>query len=156
MMEPKGSASPKRNSMIGLAVVVTFAAVVLGFIFLAGRGSQPTGGGIVPESASETSTGIATTVSISAISTSQNGPPVVFLPQNFTVIEGKTVELVFVNRDTSPHELTIPALNVTTGIVQASTIVRLLFIPNEVGTFQIGEPNGRGLTVLGYATVVAP
>jgi uncharacterized cupredoxin-like copper-binding protein len=113
-------------------------------------GSEASSGGNATESSQGSSTETRQTITISAIQASQNGP------QNFTLTEGMAVVLVFVNNDDSSHELTIPALDVTTGIVQASTTIRLLFTPNETGTFQFGQPGERGLDVLGYVTVVAP
>jgi plastocyanin len=155
MVRAKGSGSPKRNSIIAVAVVVVFGVAVLGYILLprTDTGMVMAGGN---QSSRETSAETRQTVTISAIQTSQNGPPVVFLPQNFTVTEGKPVVLVFVNNDDSSHELTIPALNITTGIVQASTTLRMIFTPSETGTFQFGQPGGRGLDVLGNMTVLPP
>jgi hypothetical protein len=57
-------------------------------------------------------------VNISVTSGTQQGGVPEFSPQNFTVAEEQHVTLVIDNTDTCPHELVIPALNVTTGILQ--------------------------------------
>jgi len=93
----------------------------------------------------------------------QNGPASVFLPLNFTVTEGQHVSLTFVNQDDSPHELVIPGLSVTTGIVNAGGTARVTFIPDQVGRFVFGQPTSDGLlsgpgplSMNGTVTVLAP
>jgi len=103
--------------------------------------------------------------------TPQNGAPDAFLPANFTVTEGAHVTLVFDNTDDGPHEFEIPALGVSTGIVQGGQTVRVNFIPTQVGTFSSDQPpgacNAGGLSYAqggctgaqftnGFVTVVAP
>jgi hypothetical protein len=103
--------------------------------------------------------------------TPQNGAPDAFLPANFTVTQGAHVTLVFDNTDDGPHEFEIPALGVTTGIVQGGQTVRVNFVPTQVGTFASDQPPGAcnygGLTynqggctgqqfTNGFVTVVPP
>jgi uncharacterized cupredoxin-like copper-binding protein len=65
-----------------------------------------------------------------------------FSPQNFTVTEGQHITLVFRNTDDTPHELAIPALNLATGVVPGGQVVRIVFVPDRVGTFGFGQPSG--------------
>jgi uncharacterized cupredoxin-like copper-binding protein len=103
--------------------------------------------------------------------TPQNGGPDHFLPANFTVTEGQHVTIVFDNTDDGPHEFEIPALGVSTGIVQGGQTVRVNFVPDKVGTFAYDQPPGAcnygGLTYAqggctgaqetnGTVTVLAP
>jgi hypothetical protein len=74
--------------------------------------------------------------------TPQNGAPDAFLPANFTVTQNAHVTLVFYNSDDGPHEFEVPALGVTTGIVQGGQTVRVNFIPTQVGTFASDQPPG--------------
>jgi hypothetical protein len=74
--------------------------------------------------------------------TPQNGAPDHFLPANFTVTEGQHVTIVFDNTDDGPHEMQIPALGVSTGIVQGGQTARVVFVPNQVGTFAYDQPQG--------------
>ncbi len=68
--------------------------------------------------------------------------PDAFIPNNATVKQGQRVTLVFVNEDDGPHELVIPALGVTTGIVQGGQTVRVSFVPSTTGTFAWNQPAG--------------
>jgi len=74
--------------------------------------------------------------------TPQNGAADVFEPRNFTVTEGQHVTIVFDNTDDGPHELQIPQLGVSTGIVQGGQTARVEFTANQVGTFEYSEPPG--------------
>jgi cupredoxin-like protein len=68
--------------------------------------------------------------------------PDAFDPLNFTVIQGQHVTLVFDNTDDGPHELVIPAYNVTTGIVQGGQTVRVNFVADKAGIFPFFQPQG--------------
>ena len=74
--------------------------------------------------------------------TPQNGAADKFLPANFNVTEGERVTIVFDNTDDGPHELQIPALGVSTGIVQGGQAFRVVFVPEQVGTFAYDQPIG--------------
>ena len=50
--------------------------------------------------------------------------------------------IVFDNTDDGPHELQIPALDVSTGIVQGGQTARVVFTPEKVGTFAYDQPQG--------------
>jgi len=83
------------------------------------------------------------TVTIQVTSgTLQNGAADVFEPRNFTVTEGQQVTIVFENTDDGPHELTIPAFGVSTGIVQGGQTARVIFVPNQTGNYEYLEPQG--------------
>jgi heme/copper-type cytochrome/quinol oxidase subunit 2 len=85
----------------------------------------------------------AVTVNILVTSgTPQNGAPDEFVPQNFTVTEGQHVTIVFDNTDDGPHAYEIPALGVSTGIVQGGQTVRVSFVPTKSGTFSSDQPPG--------------
>lgn len=101
--------------------------------------------------------------------TPQNGAPDELLPQNFTVTQGYTVTLVFDNLDDGPHGIQIPALGVSTGVVQGGQTQRTTFVPNQLGTFAIDQPPGWCVDTAnpavsctgaqefnGFVTVVAP
>ncbi len=88
---------------------------------------------------------------------------VAFTPANFTVKEGQQVTLVFVNRDSTPHELVIPAFGVSTQIVNAGSTVSVYFVPNKGGTFIVTQPCGAGppqdvlpCNIQVYMTVLSP
>ncbi len=74
--------------------------------------------------------------------TPQNGAPDHFLPANFTVTEGEHVTIVFDNTDDGPHRMQIPALGVDTGPVQGGQTARVVFTPEQVGTFAYDQPQG--------------
>jgi plastocyanin len=85
----------------------------------------------------------STTITITVTNgTPQNGGADIFEPRNFTVTEGQQVTIVFVNTDDGPHELTIPAFNVDTGVVQGGQSTRVIFTPTRAGTFAYSEPQG--------------
>jgi plastocyanin len=101
--------------------------------------------------------------------TPQNGAPDAFLPANFTVTEGDHVTIVFDNTDDGPHEFQIPALGVSTGIVQGGQTARVVFVPNKLGTFAYDQPQGACVSQIdpassctgaqltnGNVTVIAP
>jgi hypothetical protein len=147
--------------VVTLAAVVVIAILALSgaFYFVFMPASFPNG---------SVSSVTSTTVSLSVASgPNPENVPDYFSPQNFTVTEGQRVTLVFDNTDDTPHELAIPALNVTTGIVQSGQIVRIVFIPNKIGTFGFGQPGAmckvvnqgavcNPLAVNGNVTVLAP
>jgi hypothetical protein len=91
-----------------------------------------------------------------------DGPGSVFLPMNFTVTEGQHVMLMFVNQDISPHEFAIPALNVSTSVVDGGQTAKVSFIANKVGAFDFGQPSSCvlfrpcPLAENGIVTVLAP
>jgi len=100
----------------------------------------------------------ATTVTIVATGGQQYGA---FTPANFTAKEGQRVALVFVNSGSAPHELQIPALSVSTGIVNAGATMRVSFTPNKVGTFGFDQPPSAGpvpmgIGMVGNVTVLPP
>jgi hypothetical protein len=68
--------------------------------------------------------------------------PDAFYPLNFTVKQGQHVTIAFDNTDDGPHELVIPAYNVTTGIVQGGSTVRVSFVASKAGVFPFFQPNG--------------
>lgn len=101
--------------------------------------------------------------------TPQNGGPDELLPVNFTVTEGDHVTIVFDNTDDGPHEMEIPALGFSTGIVQGGQTTRTTFVPNQVGTFPYDQPQGACVSIAdpavsctgaqefnGFVTVVSP
>jgi uncharacterized cupredoxin-like copper-binding protein len=94
--------------------------------------------------------------------TTQNGAADIFEPRNFTVTEGQHVTIVFSNTDDGPHELAIPPFGVNTGIVQGGSTVRVIFTPNQIGTFAYYEPPGVCASCTGQqetsgnVTVLAP
>jgi plastocyanin len=101
--------------------------------------------------------------------TPQNGAPDAFLPASFTVTEGDHVTIVFDNTDDGPHEFQIPALGVSTGIVQGGQTVRTVFVPDKLGTFAYDQPAGACVSIQdpqssctgaqltnGNVTVIAP
>jgi plastocyanin len=105
--------------------------------------------------------GGSTTVTI--VATGGQGKNYTFTPANFTVKEGQQVTLVFVSRDSAPHELVIPLLGVTTQIVDAGATKTVSFTPEKVGTFIVMQPCGAGphqdvlpCNIQGYATVLSP
>jgi plastocyanin len=101
--------------------------------------------------------------------TPQNGGPDHFLPANFTITEGDHVTIVFDNTDDGPHEFEIPALSVTTGIVQGGQTQRVTFVPTKTGTFPYDQPAGACVSQVdpnasctgaqetnGFVTVIPP
>jgi hypothetical protein len=68
--------------------------------------------------------------------------PMNFSPLNFTVTEGEHVTIALNNTDNQPHELVIPQFNLTTGVVQGGTTVRVSFVPNRAGNFPFYQPVG--------------
>jgi len=100
---------------------------------------------------------------VTIVATGGQGESYTFTPANFTVKEGRQVTLVFVNRDSAPHELVIPLLGVTTQIVDAGATKRVSFTPEKVGTFIVAQPCGTGppqdvlpCNIQGYVTVLSP
>jgi hypothetical protein len=83
-------------------------------------------------------------------------------PANFTVTEGQHVTIVFENTDVGgPHEFEIPALGMSTGVMQAGETVSVNFVPNRVGTFMVVQPCSQGglgpcPPPEGYVTVLSP
>ena len=90
------------------------------------------------------------------------GDGVGFLPTNFTVKEGQSVTIVFVNHGSRPNQLLIPAFQVNTGIVDGGATARASFTPHKAGTFSFGEPPESGLNpdrgngMVGNVTVLSP
>jgi len=74
--------------------------------------------------------------------TTKNGQADTYSPRNFTVTLDQHVTILFDNTDDDPHELTIPAFNVNSGVVQGGSSVRITFTPNKAGTFEMTEPPG--------------
>jgi uncharacterized cupredoxin-like copper-binding protein len=89
--------------------------------------------------------GGSTTVTIVATGGSRGEGSVVFAPRNFTVMEGERVTLILVNRDTSPHELVIPALDVNINAVYGGASASVSFTPEKTGTFSFFQPCGTSL-----------
>ncbi len=101
--------------------------------------------------------------------TPQNGAPDAFLPASFNVTKGDTVTIVFDNTDDGPHRFQIPALGVDTGQVQGGQTVRVVFVPEKLGTFAYDQPQGSCVDTInpaasctgaqltnGNVTVIAP
>ncbi len=65
-----------------------------------------------------------------------------YVPDNFTVTEGKNVTLAITNTDDNTHGLEITQFGVNSGIILPGDTVRVSFIANETGTFRYQEPPG--------------
>jgi plastocyanin len=116
----------KRPRVLVLTVIVAILLVTASYYYLVSAQSN------------------SVTVTIAANDGPQ-GDGVGFVPTNFTVKEGQSVTIVFVNHGSRPHQLFIPVFHVSMGIVVGGATTRVSFTPNMVGTFSFGEPPGTGL-----------
>jgi hypothetical protein len=98
---------------------------------------------------SSSSAGNGTTVITLTVTdgTPQNGAPDQILPSSFTLTEGQTYTIVFVNTDDGPHEEQIPALGFTTNVVQGGQTDRTVLTPTQVGTFAMVQPPGSCVSI---------
>lgn len=65
-----------------------------------------------------------------------------YVPDNFTVTEGKNVTLAISNTDDNRHGIAIPEFGVKNTLVLPGDTIRIWFIANQTGTFKYSEPAG--------------
>jgi uncharacterized cupredoxin-like copper-binding protein len=84
----------------------------------------------------------AITIHITIVGTPAANTTDTYVPDHFTVHEGQQVTLVVQNTDDNTHGLVIDAFNVNTGVIQSGDTARVVFTPNQAGTFTYYEPPG--------------
>jgi len=65
------------------------------------------------------------------------GTEFAYNPSTITVKQGETVEIVFKNEGTVPHDLLIDEFSVKTAAIAAGTSTTVRFTPNRAGQFKI-------------------
>jgi heme/copper-type cytochrome/quinol oxidase subunit 2 len=91
---------------------------------------------------SSKSTSNAQTVDLEIIGGVGVGTVDTYVPDNFTITEGKNVTLAISNTDDNTHGLEIPQFGVNTGIILPGDTVRVSFVANQTGVFRYQEPPG--------------
>jgi hypothetical protein len=74
--------------------------------------------------------------------TPQNGGPDQIEPTAFNLTVNHQAIIVFDNTDDGPHELVIPGLGFSTGIVQGGVTQRFTITPTKTGVYPFYQPNG--------------
>ena len=91
---------------------------------------------------SSTSSSNSQTVDLQIIGGVGVGTVDTYVPDNFTVTEGKNVTLAITNTDDNTHGLAIPQFGVNSGIILPGDTFRVTFFANETGVFRYAEPAG--------------
>src|ERR1019366_9070649 len=115
------------SKRIIISTVVIVAVLAVGIVYYVSTASYI---GTVATTTTTKSTTTSVIVNIVGTGPSSNAP-MNFSPLNFTVTEGEHVTIALNNTDNQPHELVIPQFNLTTGVVQGGTTVRVSFVPNR-------------------------
>jgi heme/copper-type cytochrome/quinol oxidase subunit 2 len=116
------------SKALALAAVILIAVIASGAYLSGSFGSKSTSNG------QEVDMQIIGGVGVGTVDT--------YVPDNFTVMQGKNVTLAISNTDDNTHGIAIPQFGVKNTIILPGDTVRIWFIANQTGTFRYAEPPG--------------